>query len=1111
MTVITTVTAREWLAKFRLERVVTRQVEGSKIPDGRPLFGYHVSSGEYAELEEVLKSGAADRDNPTRRSYWAACYCLYIAESFRRNYDASEGGWSWKGFDSALGIHLNPIQRSEIVDMGLAKYWNRPIRMRTNGRDILGSLAAEGGLPWKMVQHESHGFGRAVRAGLNKFYENRDAGRSTAEFLEDYLSYLPQTFRNVETRQLLAGIVEQLVFLVEQYPITKQEDPASYLDQHLEGWRQGFPIPLGEENGRALVNEWLRRADRSRGERARKVEELAINRCTHWLDSERFQERALITEVTLPKEIRFVVDPLLLRSTRLELGFYEGSSLLAKAGAVYGQLGGDEGAGVEMVVRLPRQHFRLERRQKEQPLKVTFLASGQEVYAESLDDSSVTFAEAPLLFEQGDQGWILAGDGSRKFSTSEALLWAPKEAIVESEEIVCCHEDIDGRWLGVATDVTLRLGEETYRFTPGAPETAGPKLLMKGRAMLENSLPGTVYRGWPQLTTEAGGLGGEQYVSYINGKPGPSDAGPDRYGAFRYKVANRQGETLLLRKIGVLPDDLMLSILPASARAEARVRVTTTSALIARVEGETIEPCAGQLADGVITVPLKYNGGRPPAAFRLLLSSPGEQPVELRLDFPFDGIRYLDATGEEVIPEDILADQLLGSQLVLSSGVPGRQVFNIQMLLMGGTAAQIRRHYSVVVSDRPVSLSLFAFSDDIRQMLSATDDQDNFIRFSVDSLRPLMRFNIRRYNTNLKRENATTFRLLGARATSLGEIRKVEVMLLSDPAMKPRELDEVSTAGVGMGAFELPLSMMASGPWLLYPKPGAEDQFRPELVPTGRIEGGEQEIQSLHAATRAYHPTQNPTVIDAQISRMADDLSHSGWGYLQELWDNFRHLPLSTFEAWKALARNPRALSLAVFRLEFDEHKALRFQEELSVIWEFITLTGWHEAYAGYAAWLEKSGVPQILVGNILTQRSYILERLISGFADMESFVKAGDCADLKQIPPGGILAFFFQELRRNYPDFDSWPSYLGSTLRQWTMEQGVERELASHSNTHETNAVAYLPVFLGYVTAGKAKPEDLGVNSDFLKFAIRVVADFDRQGWFVPAHAVVTNYLMTK
>lgn len=1105
MSVVAAVPAKEWLSMFR----IFRRVDGVKIPDGRPLFGYHVSNEEYAELAQVLRESAGDFSRPARKSYWAACFCLYVAESFRRDYDASEGGWSWNGFERALGISLTPAQRSEAVDEGLVKYWGRPIRMQTHRRDNLGSLFAEGGLPWKLVQHDHHGFGRAVRAGLKNYYDNRDAGRSTAEFLDDYLPYLPQSFRNAETRQLLAGIVEQLVTLVENHPITGQEDPASYLDKHVEAWRQGFPIPLGEENGKRLVNDWLRRADRSRGERQQKVEEHAINRCNHWLHLDRYHEQAVTTEVTLPKEIRFIVDPTMLRSTRLELGFYEGDSLLVKAGAVYGQLGGEVDTGVEMSVLLPRQYFRLSRRKPDEPLKVAFLASGQEVYVDTLTDSAISFSGNPLIFEQGDHGWVLTGDSSRRYVTERALLWAPSGAEVEGDGVDCQHKDSDGSWAVITGDVLLRFGEELYRFTPGISEPYGPQVQLKGRVMIDRSLPVTVYRGWPQLLTDTAVAAGREYSRFINSKRNLSEAPLQRYGAFRYKVANNEGETLLLRRFGVLPEDLKISLLPASNREPALVRVTSVAELKARVSGEGIEPKDGELVDGELSLHLKYRGPRPPAGFRLLLSGSGEEPVELRFDYPLDGVRFLTPEGEETKPTELLVDDLLGSQLVLTNGMPGRQLFNIQMHLMGGTDANIKRHYSVLVADRPVSLSLFAFSDDVRQMLSVTGNQDSYIRFSIDSHKPLMRFDIRRFNCILEKENLYTFRLQGARATRVGEPRKVEAMLLSDPAMKPRELEEVTTYGVGMGAFEFQAKMTEGGPWLIYPKPGAADQFRPVLVPNGLIEADAHEIHSLHAATRAYHPKNNPTVIDAQISRMAADLSHSGWSYLEELWDHFKHLPLSTFEAWKALARNPHALALATMRLGFDEAKALRFQEELSIVWEYIPLTTWRDSYSGYADWMNNNGVPQLLIGNIMTQRSQILQSLVSGYKEMAPYIHGGDCSELKQISPGGLLTYLFQELRRNYPEIESWPSYLGTELRKWILSQQVPAQLYDYSNTHETNALAYLPVFLGYVTAGRAKPEDLDVTPDFLKFAIRVLADFDRQGWFIPAHALVTTYLM--
>lgn len=58
-------------------------------------------------------------------------------------------------------------------------------------------------------------------------------------------------------------------------------------------------------------------------------------------------------------------------------------------------------------------------------------------------------------------------------------------------------------------------------------------------------------------------------------------------------------------------------------------------------------------------------------------------------------------------------------------------------------------------------------------------------------------------------------------------------------------------------------------------------------------------------------------------------------------------------------------------------------------------------------------------------------------------------------------------------------------------------------------NAVIYLPIFMAFVTAEKARLNDLGVPLPYLKFAVRLLADFDRQNWFNPAHALMVSYLL--
>ena len=142
---------RAWLAEFLLIRGFFTG------PTGRPLYSYQVSSDEFAKLRELLRVNRSLALHPVQSEYWARGFCLFVAECYRREYDASVGGWSWRGFEQTLECSFSMPQRIELVTTGLERYWKRPIRRRPSGRDWLGSLFLEGGLPWLLVQSETHG------------------------------------------------------------------------------------------------------------------------------------------------------------------------------------------------------------------------------------------------------------------------------------------------------------------------------------------------------------------------------------------------------------------------------------------------------------------------------------------------------------------------------------------------------------------------------------------------------------------------------------------------------------------------------------------------------------------------------------------------------------------------------------------------------------------------------------------------------------------------------------------------------------------------------------------------------------------------------------------
>lgn len=253
---------RAWLLEFLFVRDL------SEGPSGLPLYRYQVAPSEFRELEEVLRLNHGHASHSTYGLSWAAGFCLFVAESFRREYDATDGGWAWAPFESRLGCSFTPAQHGELVRQGLNQYWKRPIRQYHGGRDnLLGSLFIEGGLPWPLVQSESHGFGKVVRRGLKYFYRTENGHRTTADLLADFEQDLPQTFRTLETRQLLAGIVEQLMSLATRYPLKGKTDPVQLLDQEYPGWRKDFPLPLDEDNARRLISEWLRDAKLHHAER----------------------------------------------------------------------------------------------------------------------------------------------------------------------------------------------------------------------------------------------------------------------------------------------------------------------------------------------------------------------------------------------------------------------------------------------------------------------------------------------------------------------------------------------------------------------------------------------------------------------------------------------------------------------------------------------------------------------------------------------------------------------------------------------------------------------------------------------------------------------------
>jgi hypothetical protein len=95
--------ARAWLAEFRLMNLNLR-----RPLDGRPLYSYQVTQSEYQQLAELLRKKPKTLTHSAYLNDWAACFCLYVAENFRREYD-SNCGWSWVFWSIKTGHFVKHI------------------------------------------------------------------------------------------------------------------------------------------------------------------------------------------------------------------------------------------------------------------------------------------------------------------------------------------------------------------------------------------------------------------------------------------------------------------------------------------------------------------------------------------------------------------------------------------------------------------------------------------------------------------------------------------------------------------------------------------------------------------------------------------------------------------------------------------------------------------------------------------------------------------------------------------------------------------------------------------------------------------------------------------
>lgn len=227
-------------------------------PDGRPLYAYKMTDNSYTELRALFHQVIIFDLQAKMASHFAQIFCLYAAETFRREHTG--GNWSWETIFKPLKMETpSQLLIADWVEKGL-KWWRRPVLRAKNGhRLLLMTIACEGGLPLRLLQQENAHLTQFFRTLLENYYRSGQGGESIAESMARQQAHrLPRSLRQDIVFHLAATLIVKVSEL--QALIGIAADPIAALDEKAPNWRRDLPLRLDDQVAETLLTGLVQRS-----------------------------------------------------------------------------------------------------------------------------------------------------------------------------------------------------------------------------------------------------------------------------------------------------------------------------------------------------------------------------------------------------------------------------------------------------------------------------------------------------------------------------------------------------------------------------------------------------------------------------------------------------------------------------------------------------------------------------------------------------------------------------------------------------------------------------------------------------------------------------------
>lgn len=927
-------------------------------PNGEMLFSYRATKDEYLSLRallartlECLGGSPWTLDSPSE----CACFVLYASEWWRREY--SGGPWRWTHILQSIGpvFRLDVLERTNAVERGLRAWGHRP---GGQGKKYLGAIVAHGGLPLQLVAKGDGSITRLLVRGMRQAQLYAWDSSRLESFFEAHELELVQHLRDDDIYRLLASIVVTVLALRHECQLAGVSNPVEALDRLQPTWRERFPIAVDDNSAEPLLVGLVREA--AKEFKPVTAYPVVVTRSLHL--AEDGETYTLVMSAEMPSSITLAA---LASVTGLTADAIPQSFSLDLIGHERVALGDGRQllGGTERTVVLSGRTKRLQGDTALQEQVLVLRGMGEDLH----DPAEVPGAEAldeaqPWVFAARDTGWLLAGVGACRIPEDDCLV-AVADGVEVTPEDDTSSVKLKGvtegltnhRWVYEVRGVARSSGRDGS-FTVRTGQTAGlsEQLLWRGTRAPYRARPLPVYLGVPLLCRLApegtltqvstrdlewvaptqGGARIEQLRSHC----GPVDAWVLQDGARQRRF-----------RMVLLPSDARIRFHSGQSEREAAVEFQNWG--IESVDApQELAPRVELQANGVrleLQAP-----AHPPASLSVSVFW-ARSPHSLRLDLPFPatGGRFMTADGNLLASGKTVPIRQLHAVRVQvfdrNPDAPKRYTLSVELLgAKGGNGAgRLHLEHAIPIDRQGFGeLRLMELEASLLGLMCQSDQLDARLELRLCVAQStIAKLYVTRYDADLER-HALAMTVSDACLSTLtpGELASVHLRAL--PLLFPDaleiELKQSQSEGTPVGRWEVGSLSAERGPWMIYPAADSRLQLRPTLFPgfaIGAASGRTAKLCPLGNAMAVQEAETRTHTIERVVAEMAADLDHESWILITRQYQVLSHLPLSTFDYWRALAKEMPSSLAAVLKLSHDTPSLMkRMRDELGVVWELM-------------------------------------------------------------------------------------------------------------------------------------------------------------------------------